>query len=73
MGIVNRLDQVKDRIVASEYAGGADTVEYVFGIIVAVGLGAALLIFQGQIRNAITNTGNAITNTFNSLTANGVK
>ena len=40
------IDTMKDKVIATEYAGGADTVEYVFGLIVAVGLGAALLMFQ---------------------------
>lgn len=64
------IDAMKDKVIATEYAGGADTVEYVFGVIVAVGLGAALLLFQTLLSNTIRNTANAVDNTFTKLTAN---
>lgn len=64
------IDAMKDKVIATEYAGGADTVEYVFGIIVAVGLGAALLLFQTLLSYTIRNTANAVDNTFTKLTAN---
>ncbi len=52
-----------------EPGNGAETVEIVIGIICSVGLGAALLAFQGVLRGVITSTGENITSVFNSLAA----
>ena len=53
-----------------EPGNGAETVEIVIGIICSVGLGAALLSFQGILRDVIGETGTTITNVFHNL-ANG--
>lgn len=50
-----------------EPGNGAETVEIVIGIVCSVGLGAALLSFQGILRDAISSTGTGISNLFGSL------
>ncbi len=50
-----------------EPGNGAETVEIVIGIVCSVGLGAALLGFQGILRGAISDTGTSVGNLFNSL------
>ncbi len=50
-----------------EPGNGAETVEIVIGIVCSVGLGAALLSFQGILRDAISSTGTSISNLFANL------
>lgn len=50
-----------------EPGNGAETVEIVIGIVCSVGLGAALLSFQGILRDAISSTGTNISTLFGSL------
>lgn len=52
-----------------EPGNGAETVEIVIGIICSVGLGAALLAFQGVLRGVISDTGTSITTVFKNLSA----
>ena len=52
-----------------EPGNGAETVEIVIGIVCSVGLGAALLSFQGVLRDAISSTGTSISGLFSSLGA----
>lgn len=52
-----------------EPGNGAETVEIVIGIICSVGLGAALLAFQGVLRGVINDTGTNITTVFKNLSA----
>ena len=56
-------------IMADEAGNGAETVEIVIGIICSVGLGAALLGFQGTLRNAINDNGTNVSNLFANLAA----
>lgn len=53
-----------------EFANGAETVEIVFGIVLAVGLGAALITFQGVIMDALEAAQGTVQDTFGTL-ANG--
>lgn len=52
-----------------EPGNGAETVEIVIGIVCSVGLGAALLSFQGVLRDTISSTGQSIGTLFGSLGA----
>ena len=54
-------------LFADEPGNGAETVEIVIGIVCSVGLGAALLSFQGILRDAISGTGTSISTLFGSL------
>ena len=56
-------------LFVDEPGNGAETVEIVIGIICSVGLGAALLTFQGTLRDVIAKNGSTITSVFNSLAA----
>lgn len=59
----------KKHAFTDQRANGAETVEIVIGIICSVGLGAALLSFQGVLREAIQNNGETITEVFDNLAA----
>ena len=50
-----------------EPGNGAETVEIVIGIVCSVGLGAALLGFQGILRGAISDTGTSVSTLFSNL------
>lgn len=52
---------------ADEAANGAETVEIVIGIVFAVGMGSALLYFQGYLSNMVNEAGNGVANLFNNL------
>lgn len=52
-----------------EPGNGAETVEIVIGIVCSVGLGAALLSFQGILRDVISDTGTSIGTLFGNLGA----
>lgn len=58
------------QLFVDEAANGAETVEIVIGIVCSVGLGAALLSFQGILRNAISQNGDTISKLFNSMAGN---
>ena len=58
--------------ICDEAGNGAETVEIVIGIICSVGLGAALLSFQGVLRETISKNGATITDVFDKL-AQGAK
>lgn len=66
MGFLKRM---RYRLLSEEPEGGADIIEYVFGIVVAVGLGAALIAFQVVMQASIGNTANNVQNTFDNLTS----
>ncbi len=53
--------------ITDEPGNGAETVEIVIGIVCSVGLGAALLSFQGILREAISSTGTSISTLFSNL------
>ncbi len=55
------------KFFTDEPQNGAETVEIVIGIVCSVGLGAALLSFQGILRDAISSTGTSISTLFSNL------
>lgn len=59
--------EARSRELAGTELGGADTVEYVIVLVLAVVIGAALFgIITGSIKPAITNVGSKITTWFNN-------
>ena len=59
--------EARSRELAGTELGGADTVEYVIVLVLAVVVGAALFaIITGSIKPAITNVGSKITTWFNN-------
>ena len=53
--------------IEDDFYNGAETVEIVFGIVLAVGLGAALILFQDTIVKAFSSAQNSVNATFNSM------
>ncbi len=72
----NRMSEMGSMVrawaLAGEEDGGSEIVQVVIVLGFAVGLGAALLILQGQINDAIKSAGTSITSMFKSITANSV-
>lgn len=54
-------------IITDEAGNGAEIVEIVIGIVCSIGLGAALIAFQQQIKDAITNNTNTMSTLFSNL------
>lgn len=54
------MNSIRNRVYAGEIAGGADTVEYVIVVLVAVVIGAGLLAFGNQVSGQVTKTGDNI-------------
>ena len=69
----NDMKELLKKIEAAAYAGeeegGSEIVQTVIVLGFALGLGAALLLLQGQIRTAITTAGTNLTTFFTSITA----
>ena len=61
----SRLDKVRALLVVGEEDGGSEIVQTV----IAVGLGAALLLLQGNIQTAITKAGTSVTDMFSKITS----
>jgi hypothetical protein len=55
-----------------DFENGAETVEIVFGIVLAVGLGAALIAFQGVILDALSTAKETVSLTFGKLASGEV-
>lgn len=55
-----------------DFENGAETVEIVFGIVLAVGLGAALIAFQGVILDALETAKVTVDSTFGKLASGNV-
>ena len=55
----SRLDKVRALLVVGEEDGGSEI----------VGLGAALLLLQGNIQTAITKAGTSVTDMFSKITS----
>ncbi len=67
------LKKAYAQAVCGEEEGGSEIVQVVIVLGFAVGLGAALMLLQGQINDAIKNAGTSITKMFTSVTSTGVK
>ena len=65
----SRLDKVRALLVVGEEDGGSEIVQTVIGLGFAVGLGAALLLLQGNIQTAITKAGTSVTDMFSKITS----
>ena len=72
----NRMNEMASKVrawaLAGEEDGGSEIVQVVIVLGFAVGLGAALLILQEQINDAIKSAGTSITSMFRSITAYSV-
>lgn len=64
-----QLSKFKAFLVRGEEEGGSEIVQTVIVLGFAVGLGAALLLLQGNIQSAITHAGTAVTDTFSKITS----
>ena len=64
----SRLDKVRALLVVGEEDGGSEIVQTVIVLGFAVGLGAALLLLQGNIQTAITKAGTSVTDMFSKIT-----
>lgn len=60
------MSLAKIRIAEDEAQNGAETIEIVLGIVLAIGLGGALLLFQDVLRDKLNET----KDTFNNVFAN---
>ena len=65
----SRLDKVRALLVVGEEDGGSEIVQTVIVLGFAVGLGAALLLLQGNIQTASTKAGTSVTDMFSKITA----
>ncbi|MFQ8867958.1 MAG: hypothetical protein ACLR67_06660, partial [Eggerthella lenta] len=65
----SRLDKVRALLVVGEEDGGSEIVQTVIVLGFAVGLGAALLLLQGNIQTAITKAGTSVTDMFSKITS----
>lgn len=65
----SRLDKVRALLVVGEEDGGSEIVQTVIVLGFAVGLGAALLLLQGNIQTAITKAGASVTDMFSKITS----
>ena len=65
----SRLDKVRALLVVGEEDGGSEIVQTVIVLGLAVGLGAALLLLQGNIQTAITKAGTSVTDMFSKITS----
>lgn len=64
-----RMSKCKALLVRGEEEGGSEIVQTVIVLGFAVGLGAALLLLQGNIQTAITHAGTVVTDTFSKITS----
>ena len=65
----SRLDKVRALLVVGEEDGCSEIVQTVIVLGFAVGLGAALLLLQGNIQTAITKAGTSVTDMFSKITS----
>lgn len=64
---MNKTLNIIQTRLEDDFCNGAETVEIVFGIVLAVGLGAALILFQDTIVKAFSSAQNSVNTTFNSM------
>lgn len=63
------MSKVRALAVSGEEEGGSEIVQTVIVLGFAVGLGAALLLLQGNIQDAITKAGTSVTDMFSKITS----
>lgn len=66
---LSKLSKVRAWFVVGEEDGGSEIVQTVIVLGFAVGLGAALLLLQGNIQTAITKAGTSVTDMFSKITS----
>ena len=64
-----RCCKLRALVVRGEDNGGSEIVQTVIVLGFAVGLGAALLLLQGNIQTAITKAGTSVTDMFSKITS----
>lgn len=64
-----KVGKVRALLVRGEEEGGSEIVQTVIVLGFAVGLGAALILLQGNIQSAITKAGTAVTEMFTKVTS----
>ena len=64
-----RCCKLRALVVRGEENGGFEIVQTVIVLGFAVGLGAALLLLQGNIQTAITKAGTSVTDMFSKITS----
>ena len=62
------VNKMRACLVRGEEEGGSEIVQTVIVLGFAVGLGAALIMLQGNIQSAITKAGTAVTDMFTKVT-----
>lgn len=67
------LTKMRAFLLRGEENGGSEIVQTVIVLGFAVGLGAALMLLQGNIQTAITDAGTAITSMFSKVTTGAAK
>ncbi|CAK7023143.1 MAG: hypothetical protein PEGG_00953 [Paraeggerthella hongkongensis] len=65
----SKQSKVKALLVRGEEDGGSEIVQTVIVLGFAVGLGAALILLQGNIQSAITKAGTSVTDMFSKVTS----
>ena len=65
----SKQSKVKALLVRGEDDGGSEIVQTVIVLGFAVGLGAALILLQGNIQSAITKAGTSVTDMFSKVTS----
>ena len=65
----SKQSEVKALLVRGEEDGGSEIVQTVIVLGFAVGLGAALILLQGNIQSAITKAGTSVTDMFSKVTS----
>lgn len=64
-----KMRKLRAYLVRGEEEGGSEIVQTVIVLGFAVGLGAALLLLQGNIQTSITKAGTAVTDMFTKITS----
>ena len=64
-----KCSKLRALAVRGEEGGGSEIVQTVIVLGFAVGLGAALLLLQGNIQTAITKAGTSVTDMFSKITS----
>lgn len=65
----SKQSKVKALLVRGEEDGGSEIVQTVIVLGFAVGLGAALILLQGNIQSATTKAGTSVTDMFSKVTS----
>ena len=63
------MNKIEAMALAGEQEGGADVVEYVVTLGIAIGLGAILVAFRDKIGDVIEDAGTKMTTLFNNVTS----